>query len=91
MGIGFSIPIDLAVELMNQLIESGKVQRGFLGVSFAEAYSRLDARARIRIGSGFETYVVAENVFDASFERIDAAGGPAILPRPLAHSSPADR
>lgn len=36
MGIGFSIPIDLAVELMKQLIETGKVQRGFLGISFAE-------------------------------------------------------
>jgi serine protease Do len=32
MGIGFAIPIDLAKSIANQLIETGKVTRGFLGV-----------------------------------------------------------
>jgi len=32
MGIGFSIPINEAREIMNQLIQTGKVTRGFLGV-----------------------------------------------------------
>jgi serine protease Do len=31
-GIGFAIPIDLARNVMNQLIKSGRVERGFLGV-----------------------------------------------------------
>ncbi len=32
MGIGFAIPIDLAKNIGNQLIDTGKVTRGFLGV-----------------------------------------------------------
>ena len=32
IGIGFAIPINLALNIMEQLIESGEVQRGFLGV-----------------------------------------------------------
>jgi serine protease Do len=31
-GIGFSIPINVAVRIMRQLIENGVVERGFLGV-----------------------------------------------------------
>ena len=33
LGIGFAIPIDLAKEVLPQLIEKGKVTRGWLGVS----------------------------------------------------------
>tara|TARA_Y100001933_G_scaffold264815_1_gene332796 strand:- start:3262 stop:4716 length:1455 start_codon:yes stop_codon:yes gene_type:complete len=33
MGIGFAIPIDLAKSIAGQLIDSGSVSRGFLGVS----------------------------------------------------------
>jgi serine protease Do len=33
MGIGFAIPIDLAKNIANQLIDGGNVTRGFLGVS----------------------------------------------------------
>ncbi len=32
MGIGFAIPVDLAKNIGNQLIDQGKVTRGFLGV-----------------------------------------------------------
>ena len=32
IGIGFAIPINLALHVMEQLVETGKVQRGFLGV-----------------------------------------------------------
>jgi serine protease Do len=32
-GIGFSIPINIAVSVAGQLVETGKVQRGFLGVT----------------------------------------------------------
>jgi len=32
-GIGFAIPINLAMQITEQLLEHGKVQRGFLGVS----------------------------------------------------------
>jgi len=33
MGIGFAIPIDLAKEILPELIDKGKVTRGWLGVS----------------------------------------------------------
>ena len=33
IGIGFAIPINLAMQITEQLLEKGKVQRGFLGVS----------------------------------------------------------
>lgn len=32
IGIGFAIPINLAMNIMEQLVESGEVKRGFLGV-----------------------------------------------------------
>lgn len=32
-GIGFAIPIDKAIDIMNKLIENGYVSRGYLGVS----------------------------------------------------------
>lgn len=33
VGIGFAVPINMALDVMNQLIDKGKVERGFLGVS----------------------------------------------------------
>ena len=33
IGIGFAIPINLAMQIAEQLVENGKVQRGFLGIS----------------------------------------------------------
>ncbi|MCH8162692.1 MAG: DegQ family serine endoprotease [Proteobacteria bacterium] len=33
IGIGFAIPINLAMQITEQLLKNGKVQRGFLGVS----------------------------------------------------------
>jgi len=33
IGIGFAIPINLAMQITEQLLDKGKVQRGFLGVS----------------------------------------------------------
>ena len=32
IGIGFAIPINLALQVMEQLLEKGEVQRGFLGI-----------------------------------------------------------
>lgn len=32
IGIGFAIPINLALQIMEQLLENGQVQRGFLGI-----------------------------------------------------------
>lgn len=35
-GIGFAIPINLARHVMDQLIQGGKVQRGYLGISLQD-------------------------------------------------------
>ncbi len=38
-GIGFSIPMDMVVRIANDLIDHGKVLRGFLGVSLDSRYT----------------------------------------------------
>ncbi|MEP0546185.1 MAG: Do family serine endopeptidase [Rhodothermales bacterium] len=43
-GIGFAIPVDIVENVVGQLIETGEVERGFLGVSFG-AISQSYARA----------------------------------------------
>ena len=43
-GIGFSIPINIAVRIMRQLIESGQVERGFLGVTLDGNFDSASAR-----------------------------------------------
>lgn len=44
MGVGFAIPINLAKDIMNDLIESGHYSRGYLGITFQEMDDKL-ARA----------------------------------------------
>lgn len=41
MGLSFSIPIDIAMNVVNQLKEGGKVVRGYLGVQVQEVTSEL--------------------------------------------------
>ncbi len=36
IGIGFAIPINLAVQIMEQLVNTGEVKRGFLGVNMQD-------------------------------------------------------
>jgi Do/DeqQ family serine protease len=46
-GIGFAIPIDLAVEVMQEIVENGKVRRGWLGVEGTE----ITAKAAMESGN----------------------------------------
>ena len=41
MGLSFSIPIDVAIDISNQLKASGKITRGWLGVSIQELTKEL--------------------------------------------------
>jgi len=41
MGIGFAIPINMAKAIKNQLVESGKVTRGYLGIRMEDVKSEL--------------------------------------------------
>lgn len=46
-GVGFSIPIDMAMNVVDQLIEHGSVQRAFLGVTLDSNFGGEDA---VRLG-----------------------------------------
>ncbi|WP_146528585.1 S1C family serine protease [Novipirellula artificiosorum] len=44
-GIGFAIPINMAMEVAGQLVEHGKLQRGYLGVTLDPVFSVADLAA----------------------------------------------
>jgi len=46
-GIGFAIPIDLALEVMQEIVKNGKVRRGWLGVEGTE----ITAKAAMESGN----------------------------------------
>lgn len=48
-GIGFAIPIDMAVRVAEELVEHGKLRRGYLGVTLDPDFTADDAMR----GSGF--------------------------------------
>ena len=52
-NIGFAIPISLATDVMNQIIEYGKVRRGWLGADFGDLRPTTQADgSAIRVGVG---------------------------------------
>jgi serine protease Do len=61
-GIGFAIPINLAKHIAEQLVASGKVVRGFLGVEPGELTPDLAASYGVAVDAG----VVVQNVSDDS-------------------------
>ena len=52
IGIGFAIPINLAMQITEQLLEKGKVQRGFLGVSTQDLNPALIEAFGLKQGKG---------------------------------------
>lgn len=52
MGIGFAVPSNMAKKIMGQLIESGEVTRGFLGVSLQPLDSDLVAAFHLKNDKG---------------------------------------
>ena len=57
VGIGFAIPADLAEDVSRQLIESGRVTRGYLGVSVGDLTPAVAAQLGLR---GERGAVIAE-------------------------------
>jgi serine protease Do len=51
-GIGFAIPINLARNVMNQLVEHGKVTRGYLGVHIQDVTPALAKQFGLNQGGG---------------------------------------
>ena len=52
MGIGFAIPVSLAKPVMEQIIESGQVTRGYLGVVFTQNSVARPGRPPAQMGKG---------------------------------------
>ncbi|UCE06058.1 MAG: PDZ domain-containing protein [bacterium] len=51
-GIGFAIPINMAKEVMNQLITNGKVSRGYIGIVFQEMNPELVKALNLKVNTG---------------------------------------
>jgi serine protease Do/serine protease DegQ len=62
IGIGFAIPINLALQIMEQLVESGEVRRGQIGITVQDLSPEL-AEA---FGIPRQTGAVINNVFEGS-------------------------
>ena len=73
MGIGFAVPSNMAKSIMGQLVQTGKVVRGWLGVSIQELTPELASQ----FGLGDTKGVLVSDVMDdspakkAGFERAD--------------------
>ncbi len=73
MGIGFAVPSNMAQSIMGQLVQTGKVVRGWLGVSIQELTPELARQFGIEETKG----VLVSDVMDdspakkAGFERAD--------------------
>jgi serine protease Do len=66
MGVGFAIPINLARDVMGQLIETGAVTRGWLGVSIQDVTPEL--RESFDLAPDVEGALVAEVLEDTPAE-----------------------
>ena len=58
IGIGFSIPSNLAQQILPQLIENGKVERGWLGISMDPVSEELAEKLNLDIPRGVLVKVV---------------------------------
>ncbi len=74
MGIGFAIPSDLVVNVAEQLIEFGEVQRGFLGVNLGDVTDEL----AMALGVEGDGAIVHEVVEGAPAEAAGIQGGDVI-------------
>ena len=61
IGIGFATPINIATSVMNELKETGKVTRGYLGIYLQDIDENLARGLNIRQGSGVYVSEVVPN------------------------------
>lgn len=52
LGIGFAIPVSAAIQIMKQIIETGSVTRGWLGVSMQEITPELAESLKLKRAGG---------------------------------------
>src|SRR5438093_1594196 len=98
-GIGFSIPINQAKEVMRQLIASGRVVRGWLGIAIQDVTDELAGTFGVREGVLVTDVVAGSPADKAGLRRGDVivevgkkpVADPATLFRTLAQLKPGDR
>jgi serine protease Do len=61
VGIGFAIPIDMAVSVMHQLVEHGNVSRGLLGFLSQSVTPELAKALKLKTQSGAITTYISPN------------------------------
>ena len=76
MGLSFSIPIDIAMNVAQQLMDKGKVSRGFLGVQVQEVTSDLSKSFGLDVPTGA---LVGQTYPDTPAERAGIRAGDIIL------------
>jgi serine protease Do/serine protease DegQ len=77
IGIGFAIPINLASSVMQSLIETGTVTRGFLGIS-AQAVPAEDAEA-LKLPKGTRGVLILEVTADSPADKAGLKRGDVVL------------
>ena len=55
-GIGFAIPMSMALPVLEQIVESGQVRRGFLGAKVVDVTPELIERFDLRVNQGAFIY-----------------------------------
>jgi len=76
MGVGFAVPINLARSVMEQLIETGKVTRGYLGVLIQPVTSDLAKEFKLSENSGA---LVGEVTEDSPAEKAGLKEGDVVV------------
>ena len=76
MGLSFSIPIDIAMNVAEQLMDGGKVSRGFLGVQVQEVTSDLSKSFGLKVPTGA---LVGQTYPDTPADRAGIVAGDIIL------------
>ena len=60
-GLGFAIPINLANQVVNQVLSTGRVQRAFLGVSYGDIERELAVQFGLPVSEGIIVLEVVPN------------------------------
>ena len=77
VGIGFAIPSDLAARIIDQLIESGEVRRGYLGVSPGDLTEEL--KDAMGLGRDVEGALINQVLADTPAEDAGLENGDVVL------------
>jgi serine protease Do len=61
VGLGFAVPINLAADIANQLLTTGRIRRAFLGINYQDLDPELVRQYRLPVASGIVLLHVEPN------------------------------